>query len=84
MTRIAARRSDAELLNEIDRGADMPVGAPIDGAALRQLGRAVDARDAADDAIRDAVARARTEGHSWATIGAVLGVSRQAALKRFG
>lgn len=34
--------------------------------------------------VRDAVNAARAAGYSWAAIGAVLGVSRQAAQQRFG
>ena len=38
----------------------------------------------AERELSDAVARARTAGHSWATIGEALNISRQAAFKRFG
>lgn len=34
--------------------------------------------------VRRAVERAREAGHTWAEIGAVLGISRQAAFQRFG
>lgn len=45
------------------------------------------ARRVADEAragVCSAVAAARSAGHSWAEIGTVLGVTRQAAFKRFG
>ena len=37
-----------------------------------------------DDAIRDAVTGLRERGHTWQDIGAALGVTRQAACKRWG
>ena len=41
------------------------------------------ARDA-QQALREAVQAARAAGHTWAEVGAVLGITRQAAFKRFG
>ncbi len=46
-------------------------------AATRGLGLVV------DDIVRTLVAQARAEGHTWAAIGAVLHVTRQAAFQRF-
>ena len=40
--------------------------------------------DEAQAALSEAVAAARGAGHTWAEIGGVLGVTRQAAFKRFG
>ncbi len=77
-------RSDSELLDDIAADRDEPVGPAVDGQALQQLARARAAREDADADIRAAVGAARGAGASWAVIGAVLGVSRQAALKRFG
>lgn len=37
-----------------------------------------------EDTMRALVAQARTEGHTWAEIGALLRVTRQAAFQRFG
>lgn len=76
-------RSDADLLAEIEADQDEPIGAAIDGAPLRDIAAAVARRNAAESDIAAAVARARAAGMSWAVIGAGLGVSRQAALKRF-
>ena len=36
-----------------------------------------------EDLTRDAVERAREQGHTWAEIGGALGISRQAAWERF-
>ncbi|MEV4570525.1 hypothetical protein AB0K12_42820 [Nonomuraea sp. NPDC049419] len=53
--------------------------APLEAvAAARDLARV------ADQAMRAAVAGARTAGHTWQEIGDVLGSSRQAAFQRFG
>lgn len=38
----------------------------------------------AEQQLHDAVTAARTAGVTWAAIGAVLGITRQAAFKRFG
>ncbi|MGO9144196.1 MAG: hypothetical protein ACLP70_22555 [Streptosporangiaceae bacterium] len=43
-----------------------------------------DLADNVETAIRDAVIGLREFGHSWAEIGARLGVSRQAAQQRWG
>lgn len=62
-----------------------------DGAWRSEAGEELDLvrRTAAADAIvgdllRQAVGAARSAGHSWAAIGAVLGMSRQAVQQRFG
>ncbi|HEX3816355.1 MAG TPA: DUF3887 domain-containing protein [Mycobacteriales bacterium] len=52
--------------------------------ALGAIGSARDAARAAEEGLAMTVAEARGAGHSWAQIGAVLGVSRQAAFQRFG
>lgn len=42
------------------------------------------AQDEVETLMREAVARCRAGGYSWADIGARLGISRQAAQQRFG
>lgn len=54
-------------------------GDPLEG--VREADRA--AREA-QESLRLAVQQARGAGHSWADVGRTLGVSRQAAFKRFG
>lgn len=39
---------------------------------------------AAQDALKQAVRHARSDGHTWQEIGEALGVSRQAAWERYG
>lgn len=46
--------------------------------------RAAAAEEEVDALLRHAVGAARSAGHSWAVIGAELGMSRQAAQQRFG
>ena len=84
MSKATAKHADAELLARIDADTDEPTGPAIDAAPLRDLARAVAVRDDAERAIGAAVDAARDQGLSWATIGAVLGISRQGALQRYG
>jgi hypothetical protein len=46
-----------------------------DATALRELRRAFLARAEAEQRVTDAVQDARTEGYSWAAIGAMIGTS---------
>ena len=62
-------------------------GAALDDdpdAYLRLVAAARVAADTSGRMLRDAVASARAAGHSWDTLGGVLGVTRQAAQQRFG
>lgn len=54
------------------------------GSVLDAIGRAAQAARAAEEGLAMTVAQARGAGNSWAQIGQVLGVSRQAAFQRFG
>jgi hypothetical protein len=56
----------------------------LDARSLRDIRHAFVRRAEADREISDAVAVARAEGHSWATIGAMLGTSGEAARQRYG
>ena len=48
------------------------------------LRRAVRQRTLAERDVVDAVAKARAEGSTWATVGEILGTSAQAAQQRYG
>jgi hypothetical protein len=65
---------------------DFAAIASPDGNAktLRRIGDAQLRSLEYDEKLFDAVRVARTEGHTWGQIAAVLGVSRQAATQRFG
>lgn len=71
---------NAELVSAGLRASSVPDGpSPLASlAAARSVGVLV------DDAIRVLVAEARAEGRTWAAIGEVLHVTRQAAFQRFG
>ena len=78
------RRSNAEMLAEIEAGLDVPTGPPIDGAPIRAITAKVEQINDLDLAVAQDVAEARAAGFSWTLIGEALGVSRQAARQRFG
>lgn len=50
---------------------------------LALVGRTAEAETVVRDLLQQAVGRARLDGHSWAAIGARLGLSRQAVQQRF-
>lgn len=75
--------TDAELLARIEADADEIKSGPHSAAPMRALLAAADNRRAAEEAVSAAVAVAKESGVSWATIGSALGVSRQAAQKRY-
>lgn len=55
-----------------------------DTAALRSVAELVEQRDRVDDDLADAVRAARASRRSWSEIGAMLGVSKQAAQRKYG
>lgn len=55
-----------------------------DAGALRELRQAFLARAEAEQRVTDAARRARADGHSWASIGAMVGTSGEAARQRYG
>jgi hypothetical protein len=56
----------------------------LDGTPLRRVVAADEAVQRARQFLIDEVRAAHEAGHSWAAIGVVLGISRQAARERFG
>ena len=55
-----------------------------DATALRVVREAFLARAETERTLRDAVVRARHDGHSWSSIGAMVGTSGEAARQRYG
>jgi hypothetical protein len=55
-----------------------------DASALALVRTAFLARAAAERQLVDAVIKARQQGHSWASIGAMVGTSGEAARQRYG
>jgi len=78
MARMA--QANAELMVRVLRGDEAVEGDPVMVAlaAARSLGVVV------DDILRGLVAQARRDGRTWAEIGDVLHVTRQAVLQRYG
>jgi len=55
-----------------------------DASALRELRQAFLSRAEAEKRVTEAVDTARGDGHSWASIGAMVGTSGEAARQRYG
>lgn len=55
-----------------------------DTASLRLISELAARRDAINEQVTEAVRSARLEGRSWSMIGAMLGVSKQAAQRKYG
>lgn len=51
--------------------------------ALRRIAELVERRDQVDEELTEAVRMARTSKRSWSEIGAMLGVSKQAAQRKY-
>jgi hypothetical protein len=80
-------RTVQEILDHADELAarfEDDTAASHDATALRSLRDAVTARADAERSITQAVTAARTAGHSWSAIGAMLGTSSEAARQRYG
>jgi hypothetical protein len=56
----------------------------VDTEALRTIAELVDQRDEVDEELTEAVRAARRAKRSWSEIGAMLGVSKQAAQRKYG
>jgi hypothetical protein len=56
----------------------------VDTEALRTIAELVEQRDEVDEELTDAVRSARRAKRSWSEIGAMLGVSKQAAQRKYG
>lgn len=81
MTTKRAHRADALERWADDVDADDLVEANT--AALRTIAELVEQRDDVDTALLDAIRDARNADRSWSEIGAMLGVSKQAAQRKY-
>ena len=80
MTRARRSAPDVErLLDELDPDATPA----LEASDLAAIGRAVDDRDRAEVLLGTLVRDARAHGKSWAMIGLALGVSKQAAQRKY-
>ncbi|MGH9270055.1 MAG: hypothetical protein ACRDZ2_02160 [Ilumatobacteraceae bacterium] len=57
---------------------------PADTSALREIAKLAEQRERVDDQLAAAVRSARASQRSWSEIGAMLGVSKQAAQRKYG
>jgi hypothetical protein len=55
-----------------------------DTESLRAIAELAERRDAIDDELLEAIRAARRANRSWSEIGAMLGVSKQAAQRKYG
>ncbi|HBX08340.1 MULTISPECIES: AsnC family transcriptional regulator [Candidatus Neomicrothrix] len=81
MTTTRAHRADA-----LERWADkVDINDLVEAqtAALRTIAELVEQRDGVDTALLDAIRNAREADRSWSEIGAMLGVSKQAAQRKY-
>lgn len=56
----------------------------VDTSVLQNLGQLARQRAVLDDEVAEAVRRARAANRTWSEIGAMLGVSKQAAQRKYG
>ena len=82
-------RSLNEILDQADtlakRFEDLePTAGGRDAAALRAVREAFEDSANAQRRLAEAVNAARADGHSWASIGAMVGTSAEAARQRYG
>jgi hypothetical protein len=82
-------RTAQEILDQADKLAarfenhEPKPGDALDATALRELRIAFTRRAEAEKAVADAVGNARNAGHSWASIGAMIGTSGEAVRQRY-
>lgn len=82
-------RTINEIINQAEEMAaqfeqhDPGSNAVRDATALREVRNALIVRAEAERHLVEAVQIARTEGHSWGSIGAMLGTSGEAARQRY-
>jgi hypothetical protein len=80
-------KSRAERAEALERWADTVAAddlIPADTEALRWIAELANRRSRIDEQLVDAVAAARAANRSWSEIGAMLGVSKQAAQRKYG
>ncbi|MDC3402500.1 hypothetical protein OAX95_01030 [bacterium] len=76
----------AQRANALEQWADNVDTADLveaETAALRTIAELVEQRDGVDAALLDAIRDARGADRSWSEIGAMLGVSKQAAQRKY-
>lgn len=80
-------KSRAERAAALERWADTVDSEDLttaDTESLRVIAELTERRDEIDDELLEAVRAARRANRSWSEIGAMLGVSKQAAQRKYG
>lgn len=75
--------SDSEALARFEDGLDLDKAAVRDRRDSAEIRAAMQMRDAAERMVDEAVAAARRQGLTWIEIASALGVSPQAARKKY-
>lgn len=84
MTRRRARWRDNAEFGQMVARMLAAYGRRVGGADMEDLAQLVELRAELDQIIGGAIAGVRAAGYSWADVGEVLGVTRQAAQQRWG
>jgi hypothetical protein len=83
----AKSKSRAERARALEKWADTVDPAdlrPADTAVLRHIAELAQQRDRVDEELTESVHASRAANRSWSEIGAMLGVSKQAAQRKYG
>ncbi len=80
---MTTRAQRAAALERWADGVDADDLVEADTAALRTIAELVEQRDDVESALLDAIRNARRADRSWSEIGAMLGVSKQAAQRKY-
>lgn len=83
---VTMSKSRAERAAALEAWADRIESSELvaaDTAALRAIAELAEQREQVDQALTDAVRSARSAHRSWSEIGAMLGVSKQAAQRKY-
>jgi hypothetical protein len=81
------KSSRADKAAALERWADQVAADELvvaDTSALRQLAQLAERREVLDGEVTEAVHAARRANRSWSEIGTMLGVSKQAAQRKYG
>ncbi len=80
----ADREKKLEALERWARSVEVDGLVVVDTSALRKLLQLAEQRTAVEAELVEAVCQARADNYSWSEIGTMLGVSKQAAQRRYG
>lgn len=79
-----SRKQKAEALEKWADEVPFEELEPADTSKLQAISELINQREQIDHSLADAVQAARNAGSTWAEIGTLLGVSKQAAQRKYG